>query len=166
MNFYRVLLITSFSLLFSAFTVAENFNIKSKSSSFTELKDTYLSIHNQAIAKNNKIYIEGDVLEQHIDKKNNNDTLLIDVKGSPAKVVLTNELGQIITIIASHIIYDVPTQIVTATNEASISWDSSYIKGHFLTYKLDGNHQYSCTSDPDDENSICESNYSTTDFSQ
>ena len=169
MNFFRVLVTgTFFSLLLSPFTspltLAESFEIISKSQSMTELKDTYLSIYNQAVAKNIKINIEGDILEQHLDKNNNNQTMLIDVKGLPAKVVLINDLGQSITIIAHHIIYDVPTQIVSATNNASISWNSSYIKGYYLTYKLDGNHQSSCSSNPDDENSVCENSYSTLDF--
>jgi len=160
----KIVTILLLSIFLTLPIFAQTFSIKSKSSSFKELESTILSVHKQAIANNAEVDIQGDILEHHLDKENN-DTLLFDVKGQPAKVELINDKGQLIVITAQHIIYEVSTQLVTAIDKASISWSSSYIKGHKVMYKLDGT-QANCIGDETKEDSTCESNYSISDFTQ
>ena len=160
----RLLILFVFSSLYPAFTIADEFLINAKSSSFSELETTILSVHKDAIAENVKINIQGDVLEHHLSK-DTNSTIKFDVTGKPATVVLINDKNQSVTIIADHIVYDIDTQLVTATHNAKISWNTSFIKGYKVSYTLDGKYA-NCTADESDENSVCENSYSTFDFSE
>jgi len=157
---YRLFIFLFLSTIISAQSIADEFLITSKSSSFSELETTYLSIYKvNAIAENAKINIKGDVLEHHFDKQTD-ETIKFVVTGQPAKVVLINEKNQSITILANHIVYEVETQLVSATENAHVSWNNSYVKGYKVVYKLDGS-QVNCSSN-DETN--CENFYSTTDF--
>lgn len=164
LSIHRFFLLFVLSSIYPTLTLAENFLINSKSSNFKELETTILNIHKNATAQNIKINIEGDILEHLLDKETT-DTIKFDVTGNPATVVLINDKQQTVTIIADHIIYDVESQLVTATNNAKVSWNTSFIKGYKVTYRLDGK-EFGCDADETNKNSICENSYTTADFSE